>query len=95
MIPAGIDGIKNKINPGKPADQDLYAMPEDEVKNIPTVCGSLREALNALDIDREFLTQGDVFDDDQIDAYIDLKMEEVLAFEQAPHPIEFKMYYSV
>ena len=58
MLMAGIDGIKNKINPGKPADKDLYAMPEDEVKNIPTVCGSLREAMESLDTDRKFLTQG-------------------------------------
>ena len=95
MLMAGLDGIKNKIHPGEAMDQDLYELSPDELKDIPTVCGSLREALNALDIDRAFLTQGDVFDDDQIDAYIDLKMEEVLAFEQAPHPIEFKMYYSV
>ncbi len=95
MLMAGLDGIKNKIHPGEAMDQDLYELSPDELKDIPTVCGSLREALNALDIDRDFLTQGDVFDDDQIDAYIDLKMEEVLAFEQAPHPIEFKMYYSV
>ena len=95
MLMAGLDGINNKIHPGEAMDQDLYELSPDELKDIPTVCGSLREALNALDIDREFLTQGDVFDDDQIDAYIDLKMEEVLAFEQAPHPIEFKMYYSV
>jgi len=95
MLMAGIDGIKNKIHPGEAMDQDLYELSPNELKDIPTVCGSLREALNALDLDREFLTQDDVFDDDQIDAYIDLKMEEVLAFEQAPHPIEFKMYYSV
>ena len=95
MLMAGLDGIKNKIHPGEAMDQDLYELSPNELKDIPTVCGSLREALNALDLDRDFLTQGDVFDDDQIDAYIDLKMEEVLAFEQAPHPIEFKMYYSV
>jgi glutamine synthetase len=95
MLMAGLDGIKNKLHPGDAMDQDLYELSPNELKDIPTVCGSLREALNALDLDREFLTQGGVFDDDQIDAYIDLKMEEVLAFEQAPHPIEFKMYYSV
>ncbi len=75
--------------------QDLYDLPPEELKDIPTVCGSLREALENLDKDRAFLTAGGVFDDDQIDAYIELKMEEVLAFEMAPHPIEFKMYYSV
>jgi glutamine synthetase len=95
MLMAGLDGIKNKMHPGEAMDQDLYELSPTELKDIPTVCGSLREALNALDEDRGFLMQGGVFDDDQIDAYIDLKMEEVLAFEQAPHPIEFKMYYSV
>ena len=95
MLMAGLDGIKNKMHPGEAMDQDLYELSPDELKDIPTVCGSLREALNALDEDRDFLMQDGVFDDDQIDAYIDLKMEEVLAFEQAPHPIEFKMYYSV
>ena len=94
MLMAGIDGIKNKINPGKPADQDLYAMSESEVKNIPTVCGSLREAMENLDTDRKFLTQGGVFTDDQIDAYIALKFEEIYKLEHTPHPIEFDMYYS-
>ena len=91
---AGLDGIKNKINPGKSLDKDLYALSESEVKKIPTVCGSLREAMENLDKDREFLTQGDVFTDDQIDAYIALKFEEIHKFEHAPHPIEFEMYYS-
>jgi len=94
MLMAGIDGIKNKINPGNPVDKDLYAMPEDEVKNIPTVCGSLREAMESLDRDRKFLTQGEVFSDDQIDAYIALKFEEIYKVEHTPHPIEFEMYYS-
>jgi glutamine synthetase len=94
MLMAGLDGIKNKINPGKPADQDLYAMSEEEVKNIPTVCGSLREAMENLDTDRKFLTQGGVFTDDQIDAYIALKFEEIYKLEHTPHPIEFEMYYS-
>ena len=95
MLMAGLDGIKNKIHPGEPMDKDLYELPPEELKDIPTVCGSLREALAALDADRSFLTEGGVFDDDQIDAYIELKMEEVLVFEQTPHPIEFQMYYSV
>jgi glutamine synthetase len=95
MLMAGLDGIQNRIHPGDPMDKDLYDLPPEELKDIPTVCGSLREALENLDKDRAFLTAGGVFDDDQIDAYIELKMEEVLAFEMAPHPIEFKMYYSV
>jgi glutamine synthetase len=95
MLMAGLDGIQNRIHPGDPMDKDLYDLPPEELKDIPTVCGSLREAMEHLDKDRAFLTAGEVFDDDQIDAYIELKMEEVLAFEMAPHPIEFQMYYSV
>ena len=95
MLMAGLDGIQNRIHPGDPMDKDLYDLPPEELKDIPTVCGSLREALAALDADRGFLTAGDVFDNDQIDAYIELKTQEVLAFEQTPHPIEFQMYYSV
>ena len=91
---AGIDGIKKKINPGKSFDKDLYDLPAEEVKSIPTVCGSLREAMESLDKDRDFLTQGGVFTDDQIDAYIALKFEEIHKFEHSPHPVEFEMYYS-
>ena len=94
MLMAGLDGIKNKIDPGKSFDKDLYDLPADEVKSIPTVCGSLREAMESLDKDRDFLTKGGVFSDDQIDAYIALKFEEIHKFEHAPHPIEFEMYYS-
>jgi glutamine synthetase len=94
MLMAGLDGILNKIHPGEAMDKDLYDLPAEELKDIPTVCGTLREALDTLDEDREFLTQGDVFTNDQIDAYIDLKMEDVIAFETTPHPVEFKMYYS-
>jgi len=91
---AGLDGIKNKIDPGKPFDEDLYALPEDKVKKIPTVCGSLREAMECLDRDRDFLKQGGVFTDDQIDSYIALKFDEIHKLEHTPHPIEFEMYYS-
>ena len=94
MLMAGLDGIKNKIHPGESFDKDLYELPPEEVKAIPTVCGSLREAMESLDKDREFLTQGGVFTDDQIDAYIALKFEEIHKFEHAPHPVEFEMYYS-
>lgn len=94
MLMAGLDGIKNKINPGDAMDKDLYDLPPEELKNIPTVCASLRQALECLDGDRQFLTQGDVFNDDQLDAYIALKMEEVYAFEHTPHPVEFQLYYS-
>ena len=95
LLMAGLDGIKNKIHPGQPMDKDLYDLPPKELKRIPTVCASLREALQSLDKDRGFLKAGGVFDDDQIDAYIELKMAEVLRFEMTPHPVEFDMYYSV
>ncbi len=95
MLMAGLDGIKNKIHPGKPSDQDLYDLPLKELKKIPTVAGSLREALVSLEKDNAFLTAGDVFTKDQIAAYIELKMEEVIRFEHTPHPVEFDMYYSV
>ncbi len=95
MLMAGLDGIKNKIHPGKAMDKDLYDLPPKELKKIPTVCGSLREALLALRDDMDFLLKGDVFTKDQIDAYIELKWEDVLRFETTPSPVEFDMYYSV
>jgi len=93
LFMAGLDGIENQIHPGDAMDKDLYDLPPEELKDIPTVCRSLREALESLDADRSFLTKGGVMDDDQIDGYIDLKMEEVLAFETHPHPVEFELYY--
>ncbi|MCK0195576.1 type I glutamate--ammonia ligase [Ancylobacter sp. 6x-1] len=95
LLMAGLDGILNKIDPGPAMDKDLYDLPPKELKKIPTVCGSLREALSSLDKDREFLKKGGVFDDDFINAYIELKMTEVARFEMTPHPVEFEMYYSV
>ncbi|HPQ51522.1 MAG: type I glutamate--ammonia ligase [Alphaproteobacteria bacterium] len=94
MLMAGLDGIKNKIHPGEAHDKDLYHLPPEELAKVPTVCGSLRQALDSLKADHEFLTAGDVFSKDLIEAYIDLKMEEVLAYETMPHPIEYDMYYS-
>jgi glutamine synthetase len=95
MLMAGLDGIKNKIHPGEAMDKNLYDLPPAELKKVPTVCGSLREALGALDKNRGFLKAGGVFTDDFIDSYMELKWEEVYAFEHTPHPIEFEMYYSV
>ncbi|MFN3834933.1 MAG: type I glutamate--ammonia ligase [Glycocaulis sp.] len=95
LLMAGLDGIANKIHPGDAMDKDLYDLPPEELKDIPTVSGSLREALANLDADREFLKKGGVMDDDQIDAYIDLKMEEVSRIEHHPHPVEFELYYKV
>ena len=95
MMMAGLDGIKNKIDPGEPMDKDLYDLPPEEGKLIPTVCSSLDEALEALDADRKFLTAGGVFTDDVIDGYIELKMEEVTRLRMTTHPVEFDMYYSL
>ncbi|MQX38336.1 type I glutamate--ammonia ligase [Roseospira navarrensis] len=95
MMMAGLDGIENKIHPGDPMDKNLYDLPPEELQGVPTVCGSLREALQALDADRDFLKKGDVMTDDMIDGYLELKWEEVYAFEHTPHPVEFQMYYSV
>jgi glutamine synthetase len=95
MLMAGLDGIKNKVEPPEPIDKDLYDLPPDELKGIPTVCGSLREALGALAADHEFLLEGGVFSTDQIESYIELKWNEVYRFEHTPHPVEFEMYYSV
>ncbi len=95
MLMAGLDGIENKIHPGDPMDKNLYDLPPEELKDVPTVSGSLREALTSVDADRDFLKKGDVFTDEFIDSYLDLKWAEVYDFEHSPHPIEFKMYYSV
>ncbi|MFT3977724.1 MAG: type I glutamate--ammonia ligase [Sphingomonas bacterium] len=94
LLMAGLDGIQNKIHPGEAMDKNLYDLPPAELKEVPTVCGSLREALDSLDADRAFLVRGGVFTDDQIDAYIDLKWEEVARWEMTPSPVEFEMYYS-
>lgn len=95
MLMAGLDGIQNKILPGAPLDKDLYDLPPEEEKEVATVAHSLDVALEALDNDREFLKAGDVFSDDTIDAYIELKMEEVTRLRMSTHPAEFDMYYSV
>ena len=95
MMMAGLDGIQNKIHPGDPIDKNLYDLPPEELKDVPVVCGSLREALGELAHDHAFLMKGEVFNKDQIEAYIELKWEEVYNFEHTPHPIEFQMYYSV
>ncbi len=95
MLMAGMDGILNKIHPGDAMDKDLYDLPPQELAEIPTVCASLREAIQECNADREYLKAGGVFTDDQIDAYLELKMEEVIRYEHTPHPVEFDMYYSV
>ena len=95
LMMAGLDGIKNKIHPGEASDKDLYDLPPEEDKLIPRVCHSLDMALEALDKDRDFLTAGGVFTNDMIDAYIELKMQEVTRFRMTTHPVEFDMYYSL
>ena len=95
MLMAGLDGIENRLHPGDAMDKNLYDLPEAELKTIPTVSGSLQEAIDNLDADRDFLKKGGVFTDDQIDAYIALKKEEADRFRMMPHPIEFDMYYSL
>jgi glutamine synthetase len=94
LLMAGLDGIKNKIHPGDAADKDLYDLPAEEALKIPTVASSLEQALEALDADREFLTAGGVMSDDMIDAYIELKKQEVELLNTSVHPVEFDMYYS-
>ena len=95
MLMAGLDGIANKTHPGDAMDKNLYDLPPEELKQVPTVCGSLREALESLKADNDFLVKGDVFSKEFIEAYIELKYEEVYKFEHTPHPVEFQMYYSV
>jgi glutamine synthetase len=95
LLMAGLDGVENKIHPGEAATKDLYHLPPEEDALVPTVCHSLDQALEHLDSDRAFLTKGGVFSDSMIDAYIDLKMQEVTRFRMATHPVEFDMYYSL
>ena len=95
MMMAGLDGIQNRLDPGEPLEKDLYDLTIEEEKEIPTVCSSLDQALEALDQDREFLTAGGVFSDDMIDGYIELKMDEVTRFRMTTHPVELDMYYSL
>ena len=95
LLMAGLDGVENKIHPGEAATKDLYHLPPEEDAKIPTVCASLEQALEYLDKGRAFLTKGGVFTDGYIDAYIELKMQEVQRFRMTTHPLEFDMYYSL
>jgi len=94
LLMAGLDGIKNKVDPGEAMDKNLYDLPPEELADIPTVCGSLREAIEELQKDHDYLLAGNVFTKDQIDGYIELKMEEIESYEHTPHPVEYGMYYS-
>ena len=94
LMMAGLDGIQNRIHPGEPMDKNLYDLPPQELKDIPTVCASLREALEELKKDRAFLLRGDVFSEDQLDSYIELKMDDQIRLDMTPSPVEYDMYYS-
>jgi glutamine synthetase len=94
LFMAGMDGIQNRIHPGEAMDKNLYDLPPAELANVPTVCASLREALESLTADMDFLLKGDVFSKDQIEAYIEVKYQEVARWEMTPSPVEFDMYYS-
>ena len=95
LLMAGLDGVQNRIHPGEPASKDLYHLPPEEDAALPTVASSLEQALEALDRERDFLTRGGVFSNSMIDAYIELKMQEVERLQISPHPVEFDMYYSL
>lgn len=95
MLMAGLDGIKNKIDPGEAMDKNLYDLPPEEEKMIPQVCGSLEEAMNSLKADHDYLLEGGVFSEDFIDAYITLKQAEITKVRMIPHPAEFELYYSL
>ncbi|AIT05985.1 glutamine synthetase [Sphingomonas taxi] len=94
LMMAGMDGIQNKIHPGEAMDKNLYDLPPAELAQVPTVCGSLREALDSLEADHDFLLKGDVFSKDQIEAYVEIKRSEVARWEMTPSPVEYDMYYS-
>ncbi len=94
MLMAGLDGIKNKLDPGDPLDKNIYSLSPEELADVPSMPGSLEEALEALEEDHEFLLQGDVFTDDVIETWIDYKMEnEIGQLRQRPHPYEFYLHY--
>jgi glutamine synthetase len=94
LLMAGLDGVQNRIDPGEPADKDLYELPPEEARLIKQVPGSLSDVLEALEADHEFLLKGDVFTEDLLDAYIAYKREaEVDPIRMRPHPYEFTLYY--
>ena len=95
LLMAGLDGIKNKLHPGDAMDKDLYDLPAEEAKDIPTVAHTLTMALDCLEEDMDFLMEGDVFSKDMLEGYIGLKRGEIERLNMTPHPVEFDMYYSV
>ena len=96
MTMAAIDGVVNKIDPGGPLDKDIYDLPPEELAKVPKTPGSLREALQNLEADSDFLLKGDVFTPDVVETWIDYKMEnEAMAMDLRPHPWEFALYYDI
>jgi glutamine synthetase len=96
MLMAGLDGIQNRIDPGQPLDKDIYDLPPEELATVKGLPGSLDEALDALDKDRQFLLKGDVFTNELIDRWISYKREkEIQPLRMRPHPLEFSMYYDI
>jgi glutamine synthetase len=95
MLMAGLDGIKNKIHPGDAVDADLYHLPQDKIKALPSLCSSLEQALDALEADQAYLLEGGVFSAEIIKAYIAVKREEVMRVNMTTHPVEFDLYYSL
>jgi glutamine synthetase len=95
MLMAGLDGIKNKIHPGDAVDENIYDLPPKRVKQLPSLCSSLEQALDALEASHAFLLEGGVFSTEIINAYIEVKREEVARLNGTTHPVEFDMYYSV
>jgi glutamine synthetase len=93
---AGLDGIENKINPGQPLDKDIYDLSPEELKDVPSLPGSLDESLKALDADHKFLLKGDVFSEEFIQLWIDYKRKkEIDPVRMRPHPYEFQLYYDI
>ena len=93
---AGLDGVQNRIDPGEPLDKDIYDLPPEELKNVPSLPGSLDESLNELENDHEFLLKGDVFTTTMIEKWIAYKREkEITPLRLRPHPLEFAMYYDI
>ena len=94
LMMAGLDGIQNRLHPGEAMDKNLYDLPPAELAEVPTVCASLREALESLTADHDFLLKGDVFSKEQIEAYVEIKYQDVARWEMTPSPVEYDMYYS-
>ena len=96
MLMAGLDGIQNRIDPGKPIDKNLYDLPPIEAKEVKSTPGSLEQALDALEADHEFLLRGDVFTKDVIETWLSYKRDkEIDAIRLRPHPYEFHLYYDI